>query len=148
MTSHGGSMMYTSFLTSSEDDRRQVRGRYHHHQQQQQSLYTTSNVSDEESQWDLEGVPMTRRRMDAGTPSYLLSIQEEEDRSIYDSQRHAGAAAGGSSSYYESSFIGDGRRGRRRKPNIQSKGAFRVSSIAVTRAVFWLHTVRLLCDVI
>lgn len=130
-------MMYTSFLTSSEDDRRQVRGRHHH--QQQQSFFPGSNVSDEESQWDLEGMPMTRRKMDAGTPSYLLSIQEEEDLSLslYDSQQHTvGAGTAGGASYYESSFVGDGRRGRRRKPNLQPKGAFRVSSMTVTPSFF------------
>lgn len=132
-------MMYTSFLTSSEDDLRQVRGRHHQQQQQsfypqqqqQQSFYPGSNVSDEESQWDLEGMPMTRRKMDGGTPSYLLSIQEEEDASLslYDSQQRGGTTGG---AYYESSFFGDGRRGRRRKPNPQPKGAFRVSSMTLT----------------
>ena len=153
-------MMYTSFLTSSEDDRRQVRG--HHQQQQsfypqqqqsfypqqQQSFYPQQQQSfypqqqqqqqsfftgtDEElSHWDSEGMPMTHRKMDAGTPSYLLSIQEEEDQSLslYDSQHRAGTAGG---TYYESSFVGDGRRGRRRKPNLQPKGAFRVSSMTMT----------------
>jgi len=107
---------------------------YPQQQQQQQSFFTGT---DEESHWDSEGMPMTRRQRDAGTPSYLLSIQEEEDQSLslYDSQQREGTAGG---TYYESSFFGDGRRGRRRKPNLQPKGAFRVSSMTVTDNTYLL----------
>jgi len=52
-----------------------------------------------------------------GTPSYLLSIQEEEDTSFYDS--HAGESE---------SFVG-GQQGRRRKPNVHPKGILRVSNM-------------------
>ena len=87
--------MYTSFLTSSEDDHRR-RGQYP----------VQSFMSDEESQWESEGV--TRRRVDAGTPSYLLSMQEEEDMSFYESR------AGG--------------RSQKRRPTLP-EGGFYVSKV-------------------
>jgi len=105
-------MMYTSFLTSSEDDFR--RGQQQHFYPR--TLSGQQPVSDEESQWEsTEG--FSRRRVEVGTPSYLLSIQEEEDTSFYDS--HAGESE---------SFVG-GQQGRRRKPNVHPKGILRVSNM-------------------